>query len=365
MSADEFDRLIENKASQASYEYDANDWNDFSDQLAAARKKKRVVLFAYTASGIAASVAIFIIAIAPMLSKKGVTTAQYASKPQIHSVPLPPPTSNDITNNSINIQSSGKQTAVAYHASPVKKQAHQVMDTAIHNTSDIAYNNSITNAPIQPVEKKTDTPAPEQRKKQNDYGTLMPLAYYEKEKRPDSKGVNISVAGGVNYGTINTGYALGAAAEKKINNKLGIEVTVAYVGNNASAPGQAGLGVFTPGGSMNGVPPPKAATVVDLPLNYLQCAPMADYKLSNKFTLAAGADLQRLLQDHSVTVLYNDDIKTAPLIDVGILLRTEYKISNHLKAGLSYRVGANNVFSSGNDYLDRNYMQVQLKYKLH
>lgn len=362
MSTNEFDRLIAKKASEASYEYDANDWGKFSGQMAAARKKKRTVVFAYTASGIAASVAVFILGIMPMLSKKDVPATQYASKPQIHSAPLSP--SN---NNGINTQSPATQQAVVYKSSPVKKQQHPAFDTTIKNTPVVAYNNPPVNTPSQPVEKQTFVaPATEQPAKQkvqqNEYGTLMPLAYYEKEKKTDNRGVNISVAGGVNYGTINTGYAVGAAAERKISNKLGIEVTVAYVGNNASAPGQNAISLFLP---PNTNPQAKPAAEVDLPLNYLQCAPMADYSLSKKFTLAAGADLQRLLQDHNVSVLYNDEVKVAPIIDLGILLRTEYKISNHLKAGLSYRVGANNVFSSGTNYLDRNYMQVQLKYKLH
>lgn len=360
MSESEFDRLIAKKASQASYEYDANDWGDLSGRLAAARKKKRVALFAYTASGVAASVAIFIIGIAPMLSKKGAPATQYASQPQVHQVLLAPSTPS--VNNNAGIQTAGQQHTIAYKPSPVKKQSPTASHVTIPDTSDVVYNNSAANVPTPPVEKPTDVQAPEQKTQQQEYGTLMPLSYYEKEKKPDNRGVGISVAGGVNYGTINTGYAVGAAAERKINNKLGIEVTVAYIGNNASAPGASGLGPFSP---PNGNSQAKPATVVDLPLNYLQCAPMADYNLSNKVTLAAGADLQRLLQDHSATVLYNDDIKTAPLIDLGILLRTEYKISNHLKAGLSYRVGANNVFSTGNNYLDRNYMQVQLKYKLH
>jgi hypothetical protein len=92
---------------------------------------------------------------------------------------------------------------------------------------------------------------------------------------------------------------------------------------------------------------------------------MADYSLTEKITLSGGADVQRLLQDHTANVLYKGDEKIAPLVDLGISLRTEYAVFRFLKAGVSYRLGANNLVAPGNNYIDRSYLQVQVKYKLY
>jgi len=370
MSTNEFDRLIAKKVSQVSYEYDTSDWEKLTIQLAAARKKKRamVLAFTYLSSGVAASVAIFLVVVAPMLSKKGVPTAQYASKTHT----LSPALSALSANNGVNIKSLVIQHIGNYNSSAAishKKQAHQLLDTATNNVPVVADNNPTVNNSMQPAKKQIDTLSFEQRNKQHGYEKPMTFIDVETENKHTKK-INISVAGGVNYGTINTGYAVGAAVDKKLSNKFGVEVMVAYVGNSASAPGSAISQYpsqpppYLP--PMNGnQPKPSPIPAITSPLNYLQFAPMADYSLSKKISLSAGADVQRLLRDHDVTILYNDNTKVAPLVDVGMLLRTEYVIFPRLKAGLSYRLGANNIVSPGNNYIDRNYMQVQLKYKLH
>ncbi|HXS37842.1 MAG TPA: outer membrane beta-barrel protein [Flavipsychrobacter sp.] len=363
MSTNEFDRLIAKKVSQVSYDYDTSDWEKLTIQLAAARKKRRamVLAFAYLSSGIAASVAIFLF-VAPMLSKKGVPAAQYASQ-----IKTPPPAPSALSANSgVKIQSAVTQYT-RHYKSPVainhKKQEHLLSDTATYNASAIA-DNSHTNTSMQPAKKTIDTLSFEETHRQHGYEE--PMTFIDETGNKPEKKINISVAGGINYGTINTGYAVGAAVDKKLSSKFGVEVTLAYVGNSASTPGSTvnQIPPFSP--PFNGSQPkPSPVSAVTSPLNYLQCAPMADYSLSKKITLSAGADLQRLLQDHDVTILYNDNTKVAPLVDVGMLLRTEYAIFPRLKAGLSYRLGANNIVSPGNNYIDRNYMQVQLKYKLH
>lgn len=356
MSTNEFDRLIAKSVGRVSYEYDANDWENLTLQLAAARRKKRAIVFAYLSSGIAASVAIFLISIISMRSKKELPAIQYASTP--HTAPLAPLVNNDVKVQSANAPHSAHHTfpAILQH----KNQTPQALDTLTNNIP-VAYNNIPENTSLQHPKERIDTPGFEQKMRQHGYEEPM-LSYTKTENNSNHKHINLSVAAGFNYGTINTGYAIGAAIDKKLGNKLGLEVTMAYVGNTAAA--SSGSSSQPPPYSPPGKPSPAPVVASYSQLNYVQFAPMADYSLSKKITLSAGADLQRLLQDHDVTVMYDNDLKVAPPIDLGMLLRTEYAIFPFLKAGLSYRLGANNIVAPGNNYFDRNYMQIQLKYKL-
>lgn len=359
MSTNEFDKLIAKSVSRVSYEYDTNDWDNLTIQLAAARRKKRAVVFAYLSSGIAASVAIVLISIIALRSEKKMSSTQYA----LHT---PPPAPLPIPGNTgANIQLPTARQVMPNNVPAIisKKQVHHIPNTISNNAPAIAYKQP-ENTSTPQTKGQTDTFNFEQKMKQHGYEEPI-LSYTEKENTPGNRSINISVAAGVNYGTVNTGYAIGAAAGKKLSNKFGLELTVAYVSNTASTYGNQS----TPppsGGPIFGPPTkPIPASVVTSPLNYLQFAPMADYSISKKIIVSAGADLQRLLQGHDLTILYNDNQKVAPPIDLGMLLRTEYAISPVLKAGLSYRLGANNIIAPGNNYFDRNYMQVQLKYKLH
>jgi hypothetical protein len=359
MGTNELDRLIVKNVGRISYEYDADDWEALSAQLAAARRKKRVMAFTYISSGIAASVAIFLIGIVPMLSEKKTPAVSYTS-----GLYIPPAT--PFAESSVSPQVPGapaigqRNPATALLASP--QHAGPLSDTLIYSVPNAVNNNLAANISTPPVNKTIDTSGFEQKHQGHTYQSLEPLQYAATENKPDHKGINISVAGGVSYGTVNTGYVLGAVADRKLGNKFGLELTVAYVGNaaatdNSTYPSYPGSNVY--------IPPVKPASVVTSPLNYLQLTPMLDYSLSKKITLSAGADVQRLLQDHNVTVFYNDNARVAPLIDLGMLLRVEYAVLPRLKAGVSYRLGTNNILSPGNHYLDRNYMQLQFRYKLH
>lgn len=363
MSTNEFDKLIAKSVSQVSYEYDANDWENLTIQLAAARRKKRTVVLAYLSSGIAAAVAIFLIGIVSLRSEKKMAAIQYTSA--LHTTPPAPLAISG--NTSVQVQSKATQLAVHHNApviSSLGKQARHLSPTIADSQSPVAYGNEPQNTSTIPEKKQADTFNFTQKVKQHGYEEPL-LSYTEKENTEGHKDINISLAAGVNYGTVNTGYAIGAAAGKKLSNKFGLELTVAYVSNNATTYGSQSTP--PPNGGPIFKPPTKPTPLPEVisPLNYLQFSPMADYSVSKKITLSAGADIQRLLQDHDFTIIYNDNSKIAPAVDLGMLLRTEYAISPAFKAGISYRLGANNLVAPGNNYFDRNYMQIQLKYRLH
>jgi hypothetical protein len=59
--------------------------------------------------------------------------------------------------------------------------------------------------------------------------------------------------------------------------------------------------------------------------------------------------------------LDRDNIQSAPLLDIGLIAKTEYSVSRNVKAGLSYRKGMNNVLTLMDKYIDRDYLQFQVK----
>ena len=49
---------------------------------------------------------------------------------------------------------------------------------------------------------------------------------------------------------------------------------------------------------------------------------------------------------------------------MGLTGKTEYAVTKKLKAGVLYREGINNLINGGEEYLDRRYLQVQLKFRV-
>lgn len=361
MSKNDFDRLVAEKITEATFAYDPDDFKNMSAQLASARKKKRALLFFYTLSGVAASLAVCILAVHFWSSKQEINTVANTKNTntikQIMPAPLNP--SLPVTSSKLTTLSSATSIVPAQPRSRVLKPAtsivlnkdelitkQQTQQTVENNVSDSAkQTQSITDN--QPREK---------------YGYKVPEESAESEKVEHvHRTISIGVAGGVNYGTLNTGYALGATLARKISNKVGIELALGYINNNSNSANAAS--------SANNNSPinnfkPKTTIIAPLPLNYLQCTPVADYSLSKKLTVAAGADIERLLQSENTPISYNDNTKIAPLYDLGALFKTDYAVTSRLKGGISYRIGANNLLSAGKNYIDRNYMQVQLKYRL-
>jgi len=96
---------------------------------------------------------------------------------------------------------------------------------------------------------------------------------------------------------------------------------------------------------------------------YLQLTPTVGYHLSESFVLGAGADIQRLFQDNAsqTYIVEGDGVKAMPLMDYGVVAKTEYKVLRNVSAGLQYRLGMNNVIAPDKDYTNRSYLQVQLK----
>ena len=189
---------------------------------------------------------------------------------------------------------------------------------------------------------------------------------------PYSRKVNISLAGGLNYGSASQGYLLGASVRKNLSNKLYIEGDVAYTNSNSQRTVNSYASAPTNPLNMSNIQSSPTTTENVNSLSYLQLSPVIGYHLHKKIAVGVGADFQRLLQNNTSTTSANNFIgaattetgKIIPDMDYGIICKTEYSVSSRLKTGLQYREGMNNFLSNTNKYFDRNYFQVQIKYSL-
>lgn len=202
-----------------------------------------------------------------------------------------------------------------------------------------------------------------------------------------NKTTSVSVGGGVNYGSMNAGYMVGVNARKNFNSRLFIEGDVAMV-NNATTryketvtPGESN--VIRPNARMaefakitNNTPlsaenptiggqPVRNVESQNTNLYYIQVAPTIGYQLYPELSVGFGPDFQQLLQSNEKKVIKesnNQAIESLPAFDMGLQAKAEISISRKLRAGLQYRKGINTMLQKSS--IDRNYMQVQIKYTM-
>jgi hypothetical protein len=98
-------------------------------------------------------------------------------------------------------------------------------------------------------------------------------------------------------------------------------------------------------------------------LYYAQITPTVGYKILKKLSVGAGPDFQQILIDNrpEPNALDRGTIKEAPMFDIGLMGKTEYNITKSIQAAVSYREGISNIITPTNKYIDRNYVQVQLR----
>src|SRR5690606_3517205 len=114
----------------------------------------------------------------------------------------------------------------------------------------------------------------------------------------------VSVGGGVNYGTLNTGYALGVSAKQKVGNRFFVEGSVGMIYNN-NARNVADYNTIS---GFNAAARPSAANAMKLNspalspienLYYFQVNPAVGYEIDEQFSVSIGGDLQHLITAHA------------------------------------------------------------------
>jgi hypothetical protein len=232
--------------------------------------------------------------------------------------------------------------------------------------------------------------------------------------------VAISVLGGVNYGVQANGFIVGATVRRMINDKVYVEGDIAFLGTSntskfseieytetttpganftgnsksapigigagspisysgpygssatmAHAPNTAARGAVTERSTSDVPTPPATVTqshvkVVDKNYNlyYAQVTPTIGYKLVKRMSVGIGPDFQQMLVDNRPVTspdATTGNIQEVPMFDIGFMGKTEYAVSKNIKAAIYYREGINNIITPMNRYVDRNYVQFQIK----
>ena len=265
----------------------------------------------------------------PVITRAGTTVKQPATGAAISAVPEPlvtAPQNNKAAQQAIAIKENSQPAGTG------------MMDQAA--------------TPLSPSPTSAITP---ERASQTLAGTLP-----EPDVKPRQSRGGVSLAAGMNFGSLNTGYMAGINARQRLGRKTFVEGDLAVVGNTASKTFTQTAFTPQPGSSARGA----AIDYRSLNLVYVQFNPTLGYQVHKQVSVGIGADLQRMVNGDNTLVNVDEEIKTIPGTDVGLTGKTEIALSRRLKAGVLYREGINNFLNSSAEYFDRRYIQVQFKFRV-
>lgn len=386
MNTSEFDNLLRDRFSDGEFEYKPAQWDRMVIELNTVHKKKNRIL---PLLGMAAAIAAVAITSGLWLLRKPAApiAATKSAAEQAKTPVLPVAASQEDRGREeqeMNTPAASVDNIAPHssHAVPRHMDAYNnpvpVQQPSINTVGDTAM-------PVAAANKASEKQTGEKPRKNYDKVDLsLPVAVYTDEAK-DKKRLSVGVTGGVNYSSASSGYMAGVNARQPLGRKLYLEGDLAVISSknlqntaNYSATEYSALNAYHSGdhsggftGSGSGQPvgntsaPPKGQAVSNL--YYLQVAPTLGYQLIRKISVGVGADFQRKLQaDETKTVVSDnpqtDDIKLAPNMDIGLTGKAEYSITKKLKAGVLYRGGVNSWMDP--KYVNRNYMQVQLKWMI-
>jgi len=387
MSINEFDKLIVDRFDEQELEFNPAQWAKLSQQLPA---EKKTIAFAgwKKITGIAAALILGFTVFAwihnqrtevpsiatktpehsrpdidrqeePAIAAKAPVTEAIATQPPAteNNILLPSARPSSARNGGITVTDLGKERVIAQQAQLQPAPGATVDGNATEDIRTATPGSAPLNFAAGPkvLEKEKEQYYPD-----------VDLAHQPKQ---NGSRTSISVAGGLNYGSMNTGYAAGITAKQKLGSRTYVEGDLAFVSNRADQASMTNsqFEIVSNGFDIG------SAGVMDVPkpsvnsFNYVQFAPSFGYQVLSKLSLSVGADIQRLLghDGREVKVAYIDDQpKMVPEMDLGFTGKTEVAITPKLRAGLLYREGVNNLVRgkpAAGEYLDRRYLQVQVK----
>jgi len=394
MSRVEFDELLRQRMDSEELEVDPAQWDRLSallppvNALPGKRGKSRKLLPWIT--GIAASVAALAVAAWLFTAKKGYQT----DRPGLSEKSKPADNEQQYTPADTIVAPKGQQQGVKplnnNIYAPVYQRAVQGSSTNItHNNEDKQHiadpgefrqANSIipsTHAKEEAVVKNGQPSFIEKEKNTADeetYTYKMPeLIAGAAENKNTGDRTSIGLGGGINYGTMNTGYTLGLSARRYVSDRVFVDGTVAVLMNKNSENTLNYTGDFIAdqkalasntrarSSSENYYYPSQG-------LYYIQFNPSIGYKVAKRVAMSVGGDFQQMLQNsaNNETLLFSDgeDARLFPTFDVGLTGKTEINVTPSIQAGVLYREGLNNLIRNETRYVNRRYVQVQVKYSL-
>lgn len=396
MNASEFDGLLRRRYEQHEFAYQPEDWNllkvQLDKEMPERTSRSRPFFLLLLVPGMAASVAAIACCVyliqntgkfttgAPVPSHAGNMTAKPA-----RSVRLAAEIPTAITT-TIAASATAPAAAASSPVAAVSEPVTVVPAASAENTAPVTTNPERVQPSSVVIVQNRSTPArstattPGRRFDRIDF-----TMFVADEERHNT--TSVSVGGGVNYGSMNAGYMVGVNARKNLNSRIYVEGDVAMV-NNATT---RYIETVTPGSSnisrsnaklsqfaklTNNTPlsaddpnlagqPVRNVQSQNTNLYYIQVAPTIGYQLYPELSVGIGPDFQQLLQSDEKKVIKesnNQAVESLPAFDMGIQAKAEVSVTRKLKAGLQYRKGMNTMLQKSS--IDRNYMQIQIKYTM-
>jgi hypothetical protein len=397
MKPKEFDELIRQKFDQNDFEYNPRNWDRLEDQLDGRAKKRSIIMWwLMPVAGIAASVALAM-GVTQMFHFSGsVRPDAGGGMAKNHKTEIVRP-AQDGSANAVTITYDANTQPAAHLAitnSVSRRHTNKKHETeAKEEVFGINLENAISN---QKQSKKVNVNLLDAKnvvvKKEKENKKAEPIYTFKPEVEKKKPTLSLILTGGYNNGTEGVGYSAGAAIRKNISENVFIEGNVGYVSNSTT---QAmpyykpktydldpnGHIIMTGAGKTSGdvsskqtgddtkKPPqvtingPRYINNVAFDLSYAELHPSIGVKIFKAVSIGAGPDFQRALADtRPVASETNVGTNQAfPLFDVGLIGKTEVSITRNIKAGAAYRKGVNSMLAPAAGYIDRDYVQFQVK----
>lgn len=368
MNKNEFDRLLNDKFDQFEFAYDPANWEKLSRQLPVSASRKPAALPWWKLAGVAAAVAISISGAAWYFhrdtagSHSGLSLDQQptvvptqeksltlAEETALDEAPIKTSPSASPSTVISNIKQKAGQAGTPQAGKETSEKVADLSTTPASHPEEYAVTPAVT---PPTAETKARAIAAHQQIVQTSEPDKFPLTAQPKQRK-----TSFSLLGGMNYGSLNTGYTAGISAKQKIGGKLFVQGDLAMVSNTA---GQS----FTAQQQQTAFVNKAPIDYQEAHLLYIQLNPSVGYELIKNISVGVGADVQQLLSNDNDLVEINNEVKTIPATDLGFTGKTEVTLSPRLRAGILYRQGVNNLVNSRTDFLDRRYLQVQLKFNV-
>jgi hypothetical protein len=381
MKPKEFDELIRQKFDRNDFEYNPRNWDSLAEELDGRAKKRSLIMWWWMPlAGVAASVALAMGLTTfwqqPERGKVGIA-AEHARKFNFKQSELVQTVEVPVA---IEPEHKDVQYAKSENKQHTIKAANKEEDMAEH--FGISLQNVISYTQISRTKKvelaktaEVVIPKTKEKKKEATTTEVVYTTFKPEEVRKAPK-LTINLSGGVSHGNQNSGFTAGATVRRMINDKVFVEGDVAFASSNNTQDipdvkyvyGKPGLSksTATDANKPTVVPQPIAVPYVrtaSYNLSYALVSPSIGYKIIKKISIAAGPDFQQVLADNRPAPSTTDHgtLQQAPLFDIGFTGKTEYSITRGIKAGVSYRKGINNVLTPMGKFIDRDYLQFQVK----
>lgn len=393
MKPKEFDDLVRRKFEEGGFEYEARNWDRLAENLEGRNEKRRIFFWWMPVISMAASVA-FAVGV-PIALKEG-SGLQKASNVAMSSSTAAPAASietavaaqTSTTSTYLSVKANRAVTGIAKNATtiqaPTAVKALKADKETQQTTQLIAANDGNGNAKISATETFNADSVLAKKKK-----IIAAHGYYtfKDDKKAASPKMAIILSGGLNYGTQTSGYMIGASARRMINDKVYVEGDVAFIGSSNTQnilyaekgtstavgfnPAMVARGLTSKNSTEDaskptdggGSPEVIKSGIRQYSLYYAQVTPTIGYKIMKRVSLGVGPDFQQILVDNrpAPSTVDRGTLKENPMFDIGFMGKTEVAVSSNIKAAVYYREGINNIITPTNKFINRNYVQFQIK----